>query len=67
MNKDVQEILLHEIRTNRQEIAAARKEIAELKINIFANKLKLGVIMSGISIAFSMLTIYVTEKIKTFM
>ena len=53
MNRDVQEIVIYEIREARKELKALRGEVNALKLSVFSNKVKLGTIMATVSIAIS--------------
>ncbi len=59
MSKQFEEIVLYEIRQNRKEIQA-------LKLQVFSNKIRLGMFMAGVSLLTSILVIIIAEKVKTY-
>lgn len=58
MSKQFEEIVLYEIRQNR-------KEIQKLKLQVFSNKMRLGIFMSGVSLLTSIIVIVIAEKVKS--
>ena len=65
MNDKVVSILIEEIRENRKSIKELHQQVAQMDKDIFSNKIKLGIIMGGISLFTSIIVIVVTDKIKT--
>lgn len=61
------EVLLFEIRENRKQISACREEIGKLKVDVFANKVKLGSIVVGLTFLGNLVYIYISEKVKLFL
>ncbi len=58
---DLKEVILYEIRENRKAIAECKAEVASLKISVFANKVKLGGFIAGLTFIINL----IIEKFKT--
>lgn len=61
----IESILLEEIRENRREIRSVKTELVRLDKDVFANKVKLGIVISGISLTTHIVLLFLTEKIKS--
>jgi hypothetical protein len=66
MSDKIEDILLFEIRENRQAIKEIDNRLCRLDKAVFSNKIKLSFFIAGVSIFFNIIIIIVTEKIKSF-
>ena len=64
MSKELEKILLEEIRLNRAAIESLRKDFSSIDKQIFSNKIKLSAFISSITILVNIIVIVIIEKIK---
>lgn len=67
MSKQFEDIVIYEIRENRKSISKCSSEIGKLKLQVFSNKIKLGMFIAGVTIFFNIVFIILAEKIRTFL
>ena len=75
MDKQIERILIYEIRENRKgidairtkELPAIRKEMCSMKQSIFANKTKLSIFIGAVTLFSSIVWAIILEKLKTYL
>lgn len=64
-DKQLTQLLIDEIRENRDEIKLMRDELNTLKLTVFSNKTKLSLFIAGVSLLFNAGWAIMLAKIKT--